>query len=161
VYLSGSTGDGVGNREAPPAAADASTRRDAVDNAPDFSYTATATKPKVCTSICPTNGQVTAAAPVTVTLSGNGTAVDDRSTVAVLWRLFGVTSAGASTKLFDFKAPTGDGSFNSRIELFQTADQRSDKGYKWYDVEIKVTAGTMTTNRVIRILIVEVSGTPA
>lgn len=150
--------DGAGNREASPSTADAATRRDTVDDPPDFNVTLDASKPQVCTSICPTGARV-AAAPVKVTLNGFGTAVDDRSTIAVAWRLFGVKSDGTSKRLFDFRAAVpSDGSFDSRLESFETSDQRADAGYKWYDVEIKVTAGTLTTSRVIRVEIRTASG---
>lgn len=66
---------------------------------------------------------------------------------------------GTRKRLFDFKAANaGDGSYDTRIEEFQMFDQRSDAGYKWYDVEVKASAGTKTTSRVVRVEIVEASG---
>lgn len=151
--------DGAGNREASPSTADAGTRRDAADDPPDFTVTLEASKPKPpCTTICPTGAKI-AAAPVTVSLFGFGIAADDRSTVAITWRLFGVKLDGTRKRLFDFKAANaGDGSYDTRIEEFQMFDQRSDAGYKWYDVEVKASAGTKTTSRVVRVEIVEASG---
>lgn len=141
--------DGAGNREIAPTTADTFTRRDAVDDPPDFVIGALdATGP--CTAQpCPV-------APITnhVILSGNGTAVDDRSTVSVSWQLWGVKSNGQRQKLFSFKLATPtDGAFNSRIESFGLSDDRSDAGYVSYDLDVKVSAGGASVTRTVRAFI--------
>lgn len=143
--------DGVGNREAPPASADSSTRRDAVNDPPDFAITLSATRS--CTGTC-TNGSGAGS----VFLFGEGTAVDDRSNVTVSWRLYGVASNGTSRSLlFNFKTIPGTG--DQPIENFVIYDTRTDAGYAWYDVEIKAAVSGASTTRTIRVKIV--TGNPA
>ena len=140
--------DVAGNRETPPAAADAATRRDAVDDPPDFSLSLAAAGPSCTQPVCPL------AATGPVSLSGSGLAVDDRSTVSVSWQLWGVKSNGQRQKQFSFKSATPtDGAFNSRIEGFSLSDSRSDTGYVYYDVDLTISAGSATTTRTVRVFI--------
>ena len=141
--------DGAGNRESVPATADTATRRDAVDDPPDFSVGALGATGPCTVPPCPlasTTGHVV--------LWGNGSAADDRSTVTVSWQLWGVKSNGQRQKAFSFKSATpDDGTFNSRIESFSLSDDRSDAGYVYYDVDIKVSAGGVSTTRTVRVFI--------
>ncbi|MDQ3691174.1 MAG: hypothetical protein M3406_14305 [Chloroflexota bacterium] len=148
--------DNAGNREGPPAAADIATRRDAVDDSPDFAVTLYASRTADCQQNCPTGGGGSS----TVALTGDGNAVDDRSTVgSVAWRLFGVNSDGSTRRLTSFAgAVPGDGAFDERLEGFSFSDSRRDSGYVAYDVEIKVTAGGLTTTRTDRVAIVDSGG---
>jgi len=128
--------DAAGNREAPPASADVATRRDAIDDAPDFSLDGLAERSSVSGPI---------------TFVGGGGAVDDRSSVAVTWRLYGVKSNGQRQKLFDFKpAVATDGAFDSRIESYRLTDGPRTGTYVSYDVEVRVAAGGQTTTRTQR-----------
>ncbi|MBA2444054.1 MAG: hypothetical protein H0V49_01815 [Nocardioidaceae bacterium] len=70
--------DNAGNREGPPAAADVATRRDAVDDPPDFAVTLYASRTEDCQQNCPTGG---GGGSSTVRVTGDGNAVDDRSSV--------------------------------------------------------------------------------
>ncbi len=140
--------DGAGNREVAPATADAATRRDAADDPPAFSVNLTATA--TCTGICQT-----AVGDMDVVLSGTGTAVDDRSTVSVAWKLWGVKADGTRARLTNLRdARPLDGAFDSRIEGFEISDTRQNSGYEYYDVEIKVTTQGMTTVRTVRVKII-------
>lgn len=128
--------DNAGNRELAPPIPDAATRRDAVNDPPDFTFGANAQKSS-------------SSAPIILT--GSGTAADDRSPVAVTWQLYGVKSNGQRQKLFSFKPATAtDGTFDSRVELFRLDDQRSGS-WVWYDIDVKVTAGGQSVTRTLRI----------
>ncbi len=149
--------DIAGNREGPPAAADVATRRDAVDDPPDFAVTLSASRTEDCQQNCPTGG---GGGSSTVSLTGDGNAVDDRSSVgSVSWRIFGVNSDGSTKRLTNFaSAIPGDGAFDERLEGFSFSDSRRDSGHVAYDVEIKVTAGGLTTTRSVRVAIVDSGG---
>lgn len=143
--------DNAGNRELAPAVADAATRRDAVEDPPDFTAVLSATGPP----LCPDPTCVGVATANGVVLTGSGTAVDDRTSVSVSWRLYGVSSNGSRRQLIkQFQPATpSDGSFNTRLEGFSLSDSRPDQGYAYYDVEIKVVAGNTSTVRTIRVAI--------
>lgn len=95
-----------------------------------------------------------------MSLTGDGNAVDDRSSVgSVSWRIFGVNSDGSAKRLTSFAGATpGDGAFDERLEGFSFSDSRRDSGYVAYDLEIKVTAGGLTTTRTERVAIVDGGG---
>lgn len=149
--------DNAGNREGSPAAADVATRRDAVDDPPDFAVTLYASRTADCQQNCPTGG---GGGSSTVSLTGDGNAVDDRSSLrSVSWRIFGVNSDGSTQRLTNFAGATsGDGAYDERLEGFSFSDSRRDSGYVAYDVEIKVTAGGLTTTRSVRVAIVDSGG---
>lgn len=131
--------DGAGNREASPSTADAATRRDAVDDPPDFSLTVSATR--TCSGTC------------SVSLFGSGVAVDDRSNVTVSWRLYGVAANGTTrTRLFNFVTVAGTG--DQRVEEFLLSNASSETGFSWYDVEVRASVTGGTTTRTTRVKIV-------
>ena len=142
--------DVAGNREAPPAAADAATRRDATDDPPAMTFSASATgngsncQPgRMCFSA--TDGGRTR------WINGSGRAVDDRGVARVEYRLFGVKSDGTRRQLHTWQLTTPlDGGFGGSDERFELGESAS-KTYETFEIEIRAldTAGlyspTITT----------------
>ncbi len=152
--------DGAGNRETAPTTADAATRRDAVDDPPDFRVTyAYAFRPYCMYSGCP-NTTVLIITPVEY-VKVQGVAADDRSVMTVTWRLYGVKSNGSRTRIFDWKAASADdGSFDNRVEAFTTYwSTTTATAYTAYDVELRFSAGGRTTSTTRRVT-VTVEGCP-
>lgn len=144
--------DNAGNREVAPAVADAATRRDAVDDPPDYSITlAYAFRPRCMAGSCP---QFAAILPVEY-VRVEGAAADDRSVVSVTWRLYGVKANGSRTRIFDWTAASADdGSFNGRVEQFTAYWSTSTATtYASYDVDLRFTAGGRTTSTTRRVTV--------
>ncbi|MBA2444053.1 MAG: hypothetical protein H0V49_01810 [Nocardioidaceae bacterium] len=75
------------------------------------------------------------------------------------WRIFRVNSDGSTKRLTSFAGATpGDGAFDERLEGFSFSDSRRESGHVAYDVEIKVTAGGLTTTRSVLVAIVDSGG---
>jgi len=138
--------DGAGNREVPPAVADVATRRDAVDDPPDYAWsTLSATwsgqLPPPCDPICP---QI---AGDQVVLTGTATAAHDRGVVSVRWRLYAVVIdewGGESRSLIRPWTTTtpADGAFDERVEDFSIYDARDmEVIWSFYDIEIEIKIG--------------------
>lgn len=125
--------DGAGNREAAPALADVATRRDAVDDPPDYAWSSLTA--------------ISDAAKGQTWLQRCATAVDDRGGVSVRWRLYAVIvdeSGGEYRSLVrNWGAATPlDGAFDERIEDFSIFDTRNlQPVWSYYDVEVEIKVG--------------------
>lgn len=119
------------------------------DGAPDYSVSLSATGPS-----CPP-GMICTQASSTVTLTGSGTALANVGPVSVDWRLYGISSDGSSSQLtFGYIPATAvDGAFDEAEEAFTISDSRPDSGFSSYDVEIRATAGALSTTRTTRVRI--------
>jgi Mg-chelatase subunit ChlD len=130
--------DVAGNREAPPAVADAAVHRDAVDDPPAVSFGWDIDAVLQCT---PRTGCV----PLYL-IRGSGTAADDRSTItAIDYRIYAVEPDGSRRRLNNWRAATPtDGAFDSKLEGYRIGGGAAD-GITDYEFEIRVTAGGVRT----------------
>lgn len=128
--------DAVGNRENPPALADTTAKRDAVNDPPAVSGSFAATKYAV-------------GGGFNIRVEGAGTAVDDRSNLSVSWALYGVKASGQRVRIFNFTPATAtDGVFDERIEDYTVFDDRAwNSTHVSYSIEIKVSGAGASTTR--------------
>ena len=122
--------DAAGNRELPPTTADAFTVRDDINDPPMVSGSFNAVR----------SGS-------SISVSGSGTAADDRSNVSVTWALYGIKANGHRQRIFNFTPATAvDGAFDEQVEGYTASDTRAyDSAHVRYEVEVKVTAGGSST----------------
>lgn len=128
--------DRAGNTESSAASADASTVIETIDDSPEVTAALAASK----------NGN-------TVTLSGSGTGLDDRSGVTIRWRLYGKKNGGTQTLLKDWSAATpSDGAFEENVEQFTIGDARSLSGsYVSYSVDVQITANGVSVTKTYQV----------
>ena len=94
----------------------------------------------------PCNPCPLAPAEGTVVLSADGSASASSGTVTVDYRLLGIRPDGSSVLVADWApAIPSDGAFDSSDEAFTISDGRDNAGHNAYDLDVRATAGGVST----------------